>query len=260
MKNKLQQKKLFLLDLDGTLYKGGSVFFATKAFLNEIRARGANYLFVTNNSSRGVTEYVDKLTKMSLTVTKEDFYTSGSATIDYLNTHYQNKNVFLVGTKALTNSFAEAGIKLTTSREAEVAVLSYDTELNYEKIVSLTTLLREKDVPYLATNPDYVCPVEEGYIPDCGSFAEMINHAVNKMPVIIGKPSPLFVETILRRYNVKKEDVVIVGDRLYTDLMSAINAGVDSVIVLTGEATQEAIKNYDYKPTYVLNSIADIFN
>ncbi|HZJ89323.1 MAG TPA: HAD-IIA family hydrolase [Bacilli bacterium] len=260
MKSKLQNKKLFLLDLDGTLYKGDSVFFPTKAFLESIKARGAKYLFITNNSSRGIVEYVKKLENMGLNVTKEDFYTSGSATIDYLKTYYPNKKVYLVGTKALAASFSDEGINLVSYNEAEVAVLSYDTELNYKKITELTTLLREKDIPYLATNPDYVCPVENGYLPDCGSFAEMVNHAVNKMPVIIGKPAKLFVETVLTRYELNKEDVVIVGDRLYTDLMAAINAEVDSVIVLTGEATLETIAEYKHKPTYVLNSIADIFN
>ena len=260
MKSKLQNKKLFLLDLDGTLYKGDSVFFATKAFLETIKARGAKYLFITNNSSRGIVEYVKKLENMGLNVTKEDFYTSGSATIDYLKTYYPNKKVYLVGTQALAASFTAEDRNLVNYRDAEVAVLSYDTELNYEKITELTTLLREKDVPYLATNPDYVCPVENGYLPDCGSFTEMINHAVNKMPVVIGKPAKLFVETVLARYKLNKDDVVIVGDRLYTDLMAAVNSGVDSVIVLTGEATLETIAEYKYKPTYVLNSIADIFN
>ncbi len=257
--SKLKHKKLYLLDLDGTLYKGDSVFSQSKKFLHDIRKHGANYLFVTNNSSRGVNEYVTKLTKMGLDVTKDDFYTSGSATIDYLHRFHAGKRVYLVGTKALSTSFVEGGIILSDPRDAEVAVLSYDTELNYEKIVNLTNLLREKDIPYLATNPDYVCPTEDGYIPDCGSFAEMINHAVNKMPLVIGKPSALFITTILERFNLKPADVVVIGDRLYTDLQGAVNANVDSVIVLSGEATMETVAAYPDKPTYVVNNVGDIF-
>lgn len=252
-------KKLFLLDQDGTLYKGNKLFEYTLEFLSKIKATGASYLFITNNSSKSVEVYLQKMANFGIIATKKEFYTSGNATIDYINTQYHDYPVFLVGTAALTKEFIDNGINLTSDiTKAKVAVLSYDTEINYEKITKLSVLLRDKNVVYLATNPDLVCPTEDGYLPDCGSFAEMIEKAVGRTPLYLGKPNTLFIDTIVNRFNVKKEDLVIVGDRIYTDIALGVNSDVESILVLSGEATLDDVVNSVLKPTYIVKNVSEI--
>ena len=255
-----QHKKLFLLDQDGTLYKGKHLFPYSVKFLEQIKASGAKYLFITNNSSKSTNEYVAKMNKFGIKANAEDFYTSSHATMDYIKLHHKGKKVFLVGTMALSGEFLENGINLTENiDEVEVAVLSYDTELNYEKLTALCHILAKPDVVYLATNPDLVCPTETGYLPDCGSFAILIYNATGRNPLFLGKPRKLFVETILQRFNLRPEDMVIVGDRLYTDIALGNNAGVDTILVLSGEASLKDLKDSPNKPTFVVENVGEIF-
>lgn len=251
-------KKLFLLDQDGTLYKGSVLFPGTPSFLAKIKAIGARYVFLTNNSSKGIHEYIAKMKGFGIETTASDFYTSANATIDYLLAFHPGDNVYVVGTKALLRQFSEAGIKLTNSEDASVAVLAYDTELTYEKITKLVNLLRNEKVTYLATNPDMLCPTEDGYLPDCGSFAEMIERATGRKPKFLGKPSPLYISSVLKAFGVKKEEAIIIGDRLYTDLEAGVNSGVDSLIVYSGEATKEDVLKYHVQPTYTALNISEI--
>jgi 4-nitrophenyl phosphatase len=196
--------------------------------------------------------------KLGIEVTKEEFYTSVDATIIYLQTKHPGKTVFPVGTASFIKGLKEAGIPLCSAQEADIALLSYDTELTYEKLITLSEMLSKREVIYLATNPDWVCPTAFGYAPDCGSFAFMIEKATGKLPVFIGKPSPLMIETVLEKTGFKKEDVVVIGDRLYTDVLSAHNAGVDSIAVLSGEVTLAEIKKSEFAPTYVIEDIGDL--
>lgn len=253
-------KKLFLLDQDGTLYKGSRLFPETPLFLQHIKESGADYLFVTNNSSKTSSEYVQKLAKLGISADVSAFYTSADATIDFLKIHHPGEHVYLVGTKSLVTEFRDKGISLSDDPAlVKVAVLSYDTELDYEKLTKLTALLRNPDVTYLATNPDLVCPTEDGYLPDCGSFALLISNATGRSPLYLGKPRALFTETILTRFNLTQDDVVIVGDRLYTDIALGVNSGIDTILVLSGEAKAEDVPTSHVKPTFVVNSVADIF-
>lgn len=253
-------KKLFLLDQDGTLYKGAKLFASTPSFLTKIKASGASYLFITNNSSKTNEEYVAKLNKLGISAALHDFYTSADATIEYLKKHHPGAYVYVVGTKSLVSLFAREGILLSDDiTKVRVAVLSYDTELNYGKLETITRLLRNPEVVYLATNPDLVCPTEDGYLPDCGSFAIMLYNATGRNPLFLGKPRPLFAQTILEKYGLKPEDVVVVGDRLYTDIALGVNTNIDSVLVLSGEATLKDVETSAVKPTFIVDSIGDIF-
>lgn len=254
-------KKLFLLDQDGTLYKGAKLFASTPAFLKKIKESGASYLFITNNSSKTNEEYVAKLAKLGIKAQLNEFYTSADATIEYLKKHHPGAYVYLVGTKSLVALFAREGILLSDDiSRVSVAVLSYDTELNYTKLETITRLLRNPHVTYLATNPDLVCPTEDGYLPDCGSFAIMLYNATGRNPLFLGKPRALFAQTILEKYGLNNEDVVVVGDRLYTDIALGVNTGIDSILVLSGEATRKDLETAAVTPTFVVDSIADIFD
>ncbi|NCA96432.1 MAG: HAD-IIA family hydrolase [Methanomicrobia archaeon] len=255
----LKTKKLFLLDQDGTIYNDGLLFDVTLPFLKAVVDHGGQYVFITNNSSKSADAYVEKLQVMGIPVTKEQFLTSSQATVLYLKEHYPNHSVFCVGTESLKQELRHAGIALTNHLQADIALLGYDTELTYQKLNNLSEMLLTRDVPYIATNPDWVCPTRFGSVPDCGSMAQMIEHATKKTPFFIGKPRPTMIELAIERYQVAKEDVVVIGDRIYTDIMSAYHAGVTSVLVLSGEATLEDVEKSPVKPDFVIKDIGEIF-
>jgi len=258
--NKLKEKTLYLLDMDGTIYNENEIFGGTLEFLEEIERRGGQYVFITNNSSKSVEDYVQKVRAMGIKAEYENFYTSGQATAMYLKENYPNQVVYCMGTKSLIKELREAGIEVVTEvdERAGVVLLGFDTENTSEKIRN-TCIMLGRDVAYLATNPDLVCPVSFGYIPDCGSMSIMLKNATGKEPFFIGKPEPIMVNCVLKKLNCKREDAVIVGDRLYTDIKTGANAQVDTICVLSGEASMEDILQGEVEPTYIFKSVKEIY-
>lgn len=258
--NKLKEKTLYLLDMDGTIYNENEIFDGTLEFLEEIEKRGGQYVFITNNSSKSVEDYVQKVRAMGIKAEYENFYTSGQATAMYLKENYPNQAVYCMGTKSLIKELREAGIEVVTEvdERASVVLLGFDTENTSEKIRN-TCIMLGRDVAYLATNPDLVCPVSFGYIPDCGSMSIMLKNATGKEPFFIGKPEPIMVNCVLKKLNCKREDAVIVGDRLYTDIKTGANAQVDTICVLSGEASMEDILQGEVEPTYIFKSVKEIY-
>ncbi len=256
----LAKKKLFLLDMDGTLYLDGTLFEGTLDFLSTITTQKKQVMYITNNSSKSVSAYIDKLNAMGIGATKNDFFTSSMAMTVYLKKHYPNKTVYCMGTTSLIEELVESGIKIENkaTNDIDVVVLGYDTELTYQKLVDVSWLLQNKALPYLATNPDTTCPTDFGFVPDCGGMATMLEYVTGKLPQFIGKPNPLILLESLKRSGVDKRDTVVIGDRLYTDILSGINADIDTVCVLSGETTLIDIENSDIKPTYVVSSIKTI--
>ncbi len=258
--NKLKEKTLYLLDMDGTIYNENEIFDGTLEFLEEIERRGGQYVFITNNSSKSVEDYVQKVRAMGIKAEYENFYTSGQATAMYLKENYPNQVVYCMGTKSLIKELREAGIEVVTEvdERAGVVLLGFDTENTSEKIRN-TCIMLGRDVAYLATNPDLVCPVSFGYIPDCGSMSIMLKNATGKEPFFIGKPEPIMVNCVLKKLNCKREDAVIIGDRLYTDIKTGANAQVDTICVLSGEASMEDILQGEVEPTYIFKSVKEIY-
>ena len=258
--NKLKEKTLYLLDMDGTIYNENEIFDGTLEFLEEIERRGGQYVFITNNSSKSVEDYVQKVRAMGIKAEYENFYTSGQATAMYLKENYPNQVVYCMGTKSLIKELREVGIEVVTEVDARagVVLLGFDTENTSEKIRN-TCIMLGRDVAYLATNPDLVCPVSFGYIPDCGSMSIMLKNATGKEPFFIGKPEPIMVNCVLKKLNCKREDAVIVGDRLYTDIKTGANAQVDTICVLSGEASMEDILQGEVEPTYIFKSVKEIY-
>ena len=255
----LKDKKLFLLDMDGTIYLDNDLFDGTLDFLEKVKKKQGRYIFVTNNSSKGVDAYVEKLKKIGIDSVGSDFLTSTDATIIYLNKYCKGKKVYSFGTESFTSQLISAGIKLTTSYEEDIDILliSNDTELNFKKLEDASRLLT-RGVEFIATNPDWVCPTSFGYVPDCGSFCEMLFRATEKRPKFIGKPQPEMLLLAMDKLGYTKEETLMVGDRLYTDIASGVNAGVDTVFVLSGEGTLADLENSDIKPTYVLKNIREL--
>ena len=260
-KMELSNKKLFLLDMDGTIYLDNDLFDGTIDFLDEVKARGGRYLFVTNNSSKGVEAYVEKLNRIGIKAVADDFLTSTDATILYLKEKYQGRKFYSFGTKSFTSQLKDAGINVTTELEDDIfgIVMGNDNELTFKKLEDACKLLLN-DIVYIATNPDWVCPTAFGYVPDCGSVAEMLFRATGKRPHFIGKPRPEMLTLAMEKYGYNKEEAVMIGDRVYTDIAAGYNAGIDTIFVLSGEGTLEDAENTDTRPTYIMKNVREIYN
>ena len=256
----MKKKRLYLLDMDGTIYNENQIFDGTLEFLEEIKRRGGEYIFITNNSSKSVEDYVKKVRDMGIQADVENFYTSSQATAMYLQENYPGQVVYCMGTRSLVEELRGEGIEVVTEPDhrATVVLIGFDTENTSEKIRN-TCIMLGRDVAYLATNPDLVCPVSFGYIPDCGSMSIMLKNATGKEPFFIGKPEPIMVNCVLKKQNRRPEEAVIVGDRLYTDIKTGVNAKVDTICVLSGEATMEDIREGEVKPDYIFQSVKEIY-
>lgn len=262
----LKDKKLFLLDMDGTIYLGNSIFSGAAEFLSRIRSTGGRYIFMTNNSSKGVSAYIDKLDRLGIKACKDDFVTSVDATIEFLKKAHGReaffKKIYVMGTRSFIGQLEDAGFKVTTCGDDEVDIVlcGFDRELTYEKLENVCKLLSSanKDLQYLATNPDWVCPTEFGYVPDCGSMCEMIRRATGKSPCFIGKPNPDMALLAMAKTGFDREETLVIGDRIYTDIACGASAGVDTCFVLSGEGTLEDAESSDIKPTYIVNDIAEL--
>lgn len=256
----LRRKKLFLLDMDGTIYNENRLFEGTLDFLKQIEENGGRYIFITNNSSKSAEDYVKKVNAMGIPADASHFYTSGQAAAFYLKEHYPGQKVYCMGTRSLVRELLDSGIDTVTEvdEKAAVVLLGFDTENTSEKIRN-TCIMLGKNVAYLATNPDLVCPVSFGYIPDCGSMSIMLKNATGKTPFFIGKPEPIMVECVLQKLDASPEETLIIGDRLYTDIATGKNAGVDTVCVLSGEASLQDIEESSIKPTWIFDNIKQLY-
>lgn len=253
--------QLFLFDMDGTLYLGDRLFDFTKELLLKIRQSGADYLFMTNNSSKSVSAYIEKLERLGIKSVKEDFITSSQATVYFLKKHHPNARLYVCGTQSLKDELKENGFTVTENLcEVDAIVMGFDTELTFKKLEDVCKLLLSRDLPYIATNPDYVCPTEYGSVPDCGSVCDMIYNATQKRPIVIGKPEALMPKLAMEMKGVSKERTAVVGDRIYTDIKSGISAGCVSILVMSGETTEEILEASHDKPDLVIESGKDILN
>ena len=258
----LRSKKLYLFDMDGTLYLGNRLYDFTLELLETLRKNGRKYLFMTNNSSKSVEDYVKKLEKLGICATREDFMTSSQATAYYLHQHHEGKKLYVCGTESLKQELRMEGFTVTEEIDAvECIVMGFDTELTFRKLHDVSYLLLTRpDLPYIATNPDYVCPTEFGSVPDCGSVCDMIYNATKKRPVVIGKPTALMPQLAMAKLGMTKEETCVVGDRIYTDVKSGLNAGITGILVLSGETTREILAQSPDKPHLVLEDASEILN
>ncbi len=255
-------KRLWLLDMDGTIYMENRIFDGTLDLLTAIRDRGGRYVFITNNSSKSVTDYLKKVRAMGIPAGEEDFFTSAQAAVLLLQERYPGAKVYCQGTASLVRELREAGVDVTTEVEpVDLVLTGFDTELTMEKLRRTCQILTEqKGVPYYATNPDLVCPVSFGYVPDCGSMSIMIRNATGREPIFIGKPEPTMIQIVMEKFGCTKAQTVVVGDRVYTDIASGFRAGVDTIGVLSGEATLEDFQNTDTPPTWLFENVRKIWN
>ena len=256
----LKKKRLFLLDMDGTIYLDDTLFDGTLDFLAKVKENGGRYLFVTNNSSKSVDAYVSKLNRIGIEATKDDFLTSTDATILYIKDKFPGRRFYAFGTQSFVEQLRASGIDVVTDRTDDIfgIVMGNDSELTFKKLEDACILLKE-NIEYIATNPDWVCPTSFGYVPDCGSVAEMLFRATGKRPVFIGKPRPEMLTLAMDKLGYSRDESVMVGDRVYTDIAAGYNAGIDTVFVLSGEGTISDAETSDTPPTYIMNSVKDLY-
>lgn len=249
--------RCFALDMDGTIYLGEKWIEGAQAFLRKIEESGRSYVFLTNNSSKNPEVYVDKLHRMGWEAGQEKIITSGQATIFYLQNHFPGKRVFLLGNPMLREEFEQEGITLDDTAP-EVVVTAFDTSLDYQKMCKVCDFVRA-GLPYLATHPDYNCPTETGFIPDAGAIHAFIHASAFRYPDrIIGKPNQDIVDYLVDRVKVEREQIAMVGDRLYTDIAAGRNNGLKSILVLSGEASLADVSDSDVIPHLIFESVQDM--
>ncbi len=250
-------KKLYIFDMDGTIYLGENVFPFAVTYIKRLRENGRRVLFFTNNASKSPEFYIDRLTRMGFEPKDDEIMTSGDVTIRFLKEKRPGKSVYLLGTRLLKKSFSDAGIKL--SNNADIVVSSFDTELTYKKVERACTLIRN-GAEYLCTHPDFNCPTEDGFIPDSGAIAAMITASTGVKPRYFGKPYADTAEMICSYTGVEAKDACIFGDRLYTDIALGKNSGMTAVLVLSGETKKSELSalTKEQSPDIVLNSIEDL--
>ncbi len=249
----LRDIQAFLLDMDGTVYIGPRVLPGAVEFIAYLQARRTPFLFLTNNPSADAAYYSDKLSGMGIKVGPEHILTAGAATAAYVMRETSFRKVYVLGTPCFERELERAGVTLTVGNP-EAVVISFDKTLTYEKLERACLLLRE-GLPYIATNPDKVCPTEYGYIPDCGAIAALIESATGRTPAYIGKPEAAFARMALDRLGVQAEHTAMVGDRLYTDVEMARRAGLAGILVLSGETSRADLDVAEQQPDFVFESV-----
>ena len=232
--NDLKNKKLFVFDMDGTIYLGERVFPEAVEFIKRLRKEGKRVLFFTNNASHSPEFYAKKLARLGFEPRSGEIMTSGDVTVAFLKKERAGKRVYLVGTSDLISSFEKSGIALTDGKSADIVVTSFDTSLTYEKLSNACRLIMN-GAEYLSTHPDLNCPTEDGFIPDSGAISAFVTASTGVTPRYFGKPYADTMEMICSVTGVDKNDAAVIGDRLYTDIAIGKRSGVTAILVLTGE-------------------------
>lgn len=254
---RLKEAELFVLDMDGTLYLGESVLPGAIDFIHDLEKAGKRYIYLTNNSSRAGEDYIPRLRNLGFPCTKEQVFTSGMATAEYLLKTYPGKRMYPVGTLRFLLELGSYGIEFTEDDPAAV-VVGFDRELTYTKLEKAVHFLR-KGAAFIAANPDWVCPMpNDEVLPDCGSICALLTAASGKVPFYIGKPNRSMIDILSERTGVPNSKIVCVGDRLYTDIAVGVNAGALSALVLSGETSEAMLAESDIKPDYVFPSVKEL--
>ena len=249
------------LDMDGTIYMGMSLFDYTKPFLARLKQMGITYSFLTNNPSTSIADYLKKLAGMGIEATADEMYTTALATIDYIKTNLpEAKRLFILGTPSMTSEFVKAGFEVaedSADDRPDAVVVAFDKTLTYDRLCRAAWWIQQ-GLPYVATNPDRVCPTDQPTVlVDCGSICKCLEHATSRQPdITLGKPDPNMLSGIMQRYGLRADEIAMVGDRIYTDVQMAFNAGAFGVLVLSGETTLDIVAEAPRKPDLTADSIA----
>ena len=274
LKEKMRRVRFLALDMDGTIYLGDNIFPWTLGFLSSMREAGIGYAFLTNNPTKSVTDYLGKLAAMGIKADDGNMYTTSLAAIDYIKEHFpEARRLFLLGTPSMVSQFTKAGFEVCEDDEndvPDVLVVAFDPTLTYSRLCR-AAWWASQGIPYVATNPDRVCPTDRKTIlVDCGSLQKCIEHATGRTPdIVLGKPDPTMLQEIMHKRGLAPEEVAMVGDRIYTDTAMARNAGAVGVLVLSGETTLDTARKVEndalnnpcpefFPPDAVVDNVAEL--
>ncbi|QHE63889.1 TIGR01457 family HAD-type hydrolase [Rossellomorea vietnamensis] len=243
----------YLIDLDGTMYKGKEKIEEAGDFVKRLQAKGLPYLFVTNNSSRRPEQVAEKLRSFDIPATKEQVFTTSMATAQYMAKEKPEGTAYVIGEEGIRSALEENGITLKDDKP-DFVVVGIDREINYEKL-SLACLGVRNGATFISTNGDIAIPTERGLLPGNGSLTSVVTVSTQTEPIFIGKPESIIMEQALSVLGVPKEDTLMVGDNYDTDILAGINAGLDTLLVHTGVTTKEALTKKHIQPTYSIETL-----
>jgi 4-nitrophenyl phosphatase len=247
--------KAYLIDLDGTVYRGGVVIEEAPEFIQWLKRQGIPYLFLTNNSSLTPSQIAEKLTDMGITCTPEEVYTTGLAAAEYIEQGARSKNVYVIGEQGLQEALMAKGCHIT-AENPDYVVVGIDRTITYEKL-AIASLAIQKGAKFLSTNSDRAVPTERGLVPGNGAITAAISVASDEEPQFIGKPQALFVELAMKQLKVTPEEVLLVGDNLHTDILAGVNARVDTLLVYTGITQPGDAEREGIAPTYAVHHLKE---
>ncbi|MDQ0223567.1 TIGR01457 family HAD-type hydrolase [Streptococcus moroccensis] len=248
--------KGYLIDLDGTIYRGKTRIPAAEAFVHDLQARGIPYLFVTNNTTKTPEMVQDNLaTNFNIQTPIETIYTASLATVDYMDEMDLGQSAYVIGEKGLREAVTNAGYTDESENPAYV-VVGLDSQVTYEQF-ALASLAIQKGAHFIGTNPDLRIPTERGELPGAGSLNQLLAATTGVDPKYIGKPMAIMMEKALERLDMTKTDVLMIGDNYMTDIRAGIDNGIDSLLVLTGFTKADEVESLPIAPTYVLNSLSE---
>ena len=257
IRKRLSAVRGFLLDMDGTLYLGERLIEGSLEFLEKARNTGRSVLFLTNNSSKSAEMYVEKLTRLGIPPAFRQVLTSGQAAGQYALKRFPGRRAFLLGNDALRDELTAMGVTVDPERP-DYVLIGFDTTLTYAKLTRVCDLVRA-GLPYVATHPDFNCPTDGGFIPDIGATIAYVEASTGRRPdVVIGKPNAGIVDAALARTGLRREELAMVGDRLYTDIATGARFGMTSILVLTGEASRADAEAFEPKPDLMVERLASL--
>ena len=247
--------KGYLIDLDGTMYKGNEKIEAAEFFVKTLKEKNIPYLFVTNNSTRTPEQVAEKLVSFGIPAKPDQVFTTSMATANYIYERKPDASVYFTGEEGLRVALEEKGFRFA-GEDAEFVVIGLDRSINYEKF-AIACLAVRNGATFISTNADIALPTERGFLPGNGSLTALVQVSTQVQPIFIGKPEPIIVEQALQKLGTKKEETLMVGDFYETDIMAGLRAGIDTLLVHTGVTTKEQLEKYEKKPTYSVDSLAE---
>jgi len=252
----MESVKNYIMDMDGVLVKGKKLIPGADALIEKMKEQQREYLVLTNNSLYTQRDLVHRLNMIGMDIPAERIFTSALATAYFLQSQRPEGTAFVIGESGLIQAIHDIGYVIT-DMDPDYVVLGETNAYHYETITAAIRLI-EQGARFIATNPDVSGPTEHGMVPGCGAMAALIEKATGKAPFFMGKPNPLMMRSALNFIDVHSEDTVMVGDRMDTDILAGVESGVRTILVLTGVAQREDVEMYPYRPTWILDSVADI--
>ncbi len=252
----IRSKNGFIIDMDGVLYHGNMLLPAVKEFVDWLVTAGKKFVFLTNSSERTPEELQEKLNRLGVEVRKDVFYTSALATAMFLNNQKPKGSAYIIGEAGLINALYNVGYTMNNV-DPDYVVMGESRTYSYEKIEHAVNLVI-RGAKLVGTNPDLTGPIENGIAPATKALISPIELATGKNAYFVGKPNPLMMRMALKKIHCSREESIIIGDRMDTDIVAGIESEIDTILVLSGITSEKTLDDFPYKPKYILNGVVDI--